>query len=83
MNHCVWTCMWTEALVKGKNIPDNGINIGDFNILGADWETKYYFQELVPSIFDVMVTCAESGESVYEGRANFRRACSKNKSALS
>ena len=82
MNRHVWTCMWAEALVKGKNIPEDGINMGDFNILSADWETKCYFQELVPSVFDVMVTWAESGEAVYEGRAHFRRACGKNKSAL-
>lgn len=79
----IWACVWAEALVKGKIIPKYGINMGDFNILCADWETKCYFLELVPSIFDVMVTWAESGEALYEGRANFRRARSKNKSPLS
>lgn len=42
MNRHVWTSMWVEGLVKGKNIPEDDTNMGDFNILGADWETKWY-----------------------------------------
>lgn len=61
MNHHVWTCMWAEVLVKGKNIPGDATDMGD----------------------TVTVTWAESDEVIYEGRASFRRACGKNKSALS
>lgn len=53
--------MWAEALLKGKNIPMKGVNMGN-HVLGADWGIKYYF-EYIPSIFGVMVTWSESSEA--------------------